>query len=87
MTSALALAKETLKEEQIDLVLCDIIIRGPDGSTLPQGGLSLISHILLHVRPRPQDHRDYGSEPFVESVATCGHDECRRKHGKAICHG
>ncbi len=62
---SVALAKETLKEEQIDLVLCDIIIRGPDGNTLPQGGLSLISHILLHIRPRPKIIAITGANPSL----------------------
>lgn len=62
---SVALAKETLKEERIDLVLCDIIIRGPDGSTLPQGGLSLISHILLHIRPRPKIIAITGANPSL----------------------
>ena len=40
--------------EPIDLVITDILIRASDQTLMKTGGLTLISHIALNVRPKPK---------------------------------
>ena len=47
-------AKVTLESVPIDLAICDLLIRNVTGDPTPEGGLSLISHIKLNVRPQPK---------------------------------
>lgn len=56
-------AKLTLEEEQVDVAVCDILIRGVNGEAMIHGGLSLISHMKMNVKPTPKIIAVTGSNP------------------------
>ena len=41
-------------EELVDLIVTDIFIRDSDTTFKPRGGLSLLAHASVNVRPRPK---------------------------------
>ena len=47
-------AIQVADEEPIDLIITDIFIRESDTAFKPRGGLSLLAHTSVNVRPRPK---------------------------------
>ncbi len=46
-------AKMTLEETSVDVIICDILIRGVNNMPTPDGGLTLMVHTQQHVKPNP----------------------------------
>lgn len=61
-------AKLTVQEEQIDVAVCDILIRGISGEPMVNGGISLIAFIKLNVDPKPKIVAITGSNPSLRLV-------------------
>ena len=47
-------AIRVVDEEPIDLIVTDIFIRGSETTFKPRGGLSLLAHASVNVKPRPK---------------------------------
>ena len=52
-------AIRVVDEEPIDLVLTDIFIRESETTIKPRGGLSLLAHMSVNVKPSPESDRSY----------------------------
>ncbi len=61
-------AKVTLKEEQIDFVICDILIRAIDNSVSKEGGLTLIDFVKFNLTPCPPIFVITGASPKLNVV-------------------
>ncbi len=61
-------ARVTLDEEPIDLVVCDILIRGIDSQPSSEGGLTLITHIRLRMHSPPPILAITGADPMLNLV-------------------
>lgn len=47
-------AKKVFESREIDLVVCDVFIGKHSSGFSSEGGLSMLSHIMLHVDPKPK---------------------------------
>ncbi|GAB5406800.1 MAG: hypothetical protein Aurels2KO_50310 [Aureliella sp.] len=61
-------AKVTLEEEQVDFVICDILIREVDNSISKEGGLTLIDFVKFNLTPCPPIFVITGASPKLNLV-------------------
>ena len=62
-------AKETLQQTRVDVVVCDLIIRGSDGMPLPCGGLTLMNFIQLRLEYPVRVLAITGTSPDLQLLA------------------
>ncbi|MEZ6046435.1 MAG: hypothetical protein R3C11_12865 [Planctomycetaceae bacterium] len=48
-------ALEVVDSEKVDLILCDVLIGNHKSGFSSQGGLTLLSHVMLNVEPKPRN--------------------------------
>ncbi|MBB3210480.1 DNA-binding response OmpR family regulator [Rhodopirellula rubra] len=58
-------AIKLVDEESINLVITDILIRENETKFKPRGGLSLLAHVSINVRPRPKTIAVTGASPSL----------------------
>lgn len=58
-------AIHVVDSREIDLVICDILIGNHTAGFSTQGGLSMLSHIMLHTSPRPKSLIITGAKPSL----------------------
>lgn len=61
-------AIQYIKEAHVNVVISDMLIRDELGMLTAQGGLTLLSHISLHVKPRPLVIVITGASPDLNLV-------------------
>ena len=72
-------AASFLYTDDIDVVVTDMLIRGSDNEIQPSGGLSLLSHINLHVDHPPKIIAVSGAHPdlhVLKHAESMGADRC-----------